>query len=518
MEDSAATKDKGKEKDVDDSTYKIKIPHGKRPFNSRLFGSTVQKGFAQLWNDTLLSDLTLVLGDEKIPVHRLVLSVWSETFRAMLDNDTWKESQLRELPIQLEQEDHEHFKNLLKHMYTGETDFINGQNVLPLISLSNYYGVHSLKEICGTLLGDLVSDENLFFFLDIVDKYDVKSLEAACGEHLAENFGDLMEEGKLNDLEPTTWAEMLKSNELQLKSEEQLFEAVLRYADQFKDEPEKRDNALNTILPYVRFPLFSPKFLVQVVEAEASIQHLDVVRDLLHEAYRYKVSPTSVQTIRTQPRFGFRFDKDQCNSSITLSDDNMKATCQTTAWVNVRCQHPLNPGHDYMEFKVESGSTSHLMLGVVSGGCSNVGYAGQYSNGWTYYSSGQVYNSSSTPATGQAYSTGDKIGVKYDFTKNLLIFYKNGTQVATLNGVTVSATTPLYPIASMNGIGTCVSVATTGSFPSGTGDKKKKKSVKSLSAYYGDQSAKDDDTQAASSSSTKDNNSGASFIRRFLKF
>ncbi len=61
-----------------------------------------------------------------------------------------------------------------------------------------------------------MNDDNLFFFLDVVDKYGVRSLEAACGFHLAENFGTLLEMDKLNDLEPSTWASMLKSDDLNI--------------------------------------------------------------------------------------------------------------------------------------------------------------------------------------------------------------------------------------------------------------------------------------------------------------
>ena len=67
------------------------------------------------------------------------------------------------------------------------------------------------------MLGALVSDDNLFYFLDIVEKYKVKQLEAACGEHLADNFGTMLEEDKLNDLPPSTWAEMLRSDDLQIR-------------------------------------------------------------------------------------------------------------------------------------------------------------------------------------------------------------------------------------------------------------------------------------------------------------
>lgn len=44
---------------------------------------------------------------------------------------------------------------MLKHMYTGDTDFIDGQNVLALLSLASHFGIHSLKvqSAAGTLIG-----------------------------------------------------------------------------------------------------------------------------------------------------------------------------------------------------------------------------------------------------------------------------------------------------------------------------------------------------------------------------
>jgi hypothetical protein len=67
------------------------------------------------------------------------------------------------------------------------------------------------------LLGELVTDDNLFFFLDVVDKYEVKALEAACGSHLAEHFQDLVNNGKLDDLEPSTWAEIVKTDDIRVR-------------------------------------------------------------------------------------------------------------------------------------------------------------------------------------------------------------------------------------------------------------------------------------------------------------
>ena len=64
----------------------------------------------------------------------------------------------------MEGDDVAHFKNVIRYMYTGETSFITEENVLALIGMTNYYGVLSLKEVCGDLLCDQVHQFESFRF------------------------------------------------------------------------------------------------------------------------------------------------------------------------------------------------------------------------------------------------------------------------------------------------------------------------------------------------------------------
>jgi len=78
----------------------------------------------------------------------------------------WAEASQKELEVNLDDQEHEHFKQILEYMYTGSTDFIDSRykepllfnwkvftvlsrNVVPLIALSNYYGIDALKEVTG---------------------------------------------------------------------------------------------------------------------------------------------------------------------------------------------------------------------------------------------------------------------------------------------------------------------------------------------------------------------------------
>jgi hypothetical protein len=95
----------------------LKIDAKGRPFDAALFGETVVRGFEKMYNNPALSDITLVVGDEKLPAHRMVLCAWSDTFRSMLENKDWAESSLHDLPIHLDDsDDQQHFKHMYHHL------------------------------------------------------------------------------------------------------------------------------------------------------------------------------------------------------------------------------------------------------------------------------------------------------------------------------------------------------------------------------------------------------------------
>lgn len=101
------------EQEAQEAGQLLKIDAKGRPFDAALFGETVVKGFEKMYNNPLLSDISLVVGLEKLPAHRMVLCAWSDTFRSMLENKDWAESSLHDLPIHLDDpEDQLHFKNM----------------------------------------------------------------------------------------------------------------------------------------------------------------------------------------------------------------------------------------------------------------------------------------------------------------------------------------------------------------------------------------------------------------------
>jgi len=486
QEESKKKEDKGKEKEKSEPEKLVLSGKG-RPFDAALFGTAAQRGFHRLWKNGLYFDVTLHVnspsGGEPVDIksHKAVLVAWSERFEKLIAEAGG--DSIKELNVQVGNEDKPNFKFLIEFLYTGSVVFVDQDNVLSIIRLAHDFGIDPLKEECGDLLGQKVNDENMLFMLDVVDKYTVNRLNSACGFYLAEHFTDMLESSpeRLYSLKVSTWAEMLKSDHLQIRSEELLFEAVLKFAYQLPDQSHHKPGdaskeALALMLPQIRFNFLNPKYLANNVEEDEKLQEIPIVHQLVHQCYRWKMYPKSKTLFPTTPRKGFqRFDPDHCNTSlIKLSDDGETATLTGSGWQNVRCVCPFSEKYSYCEFKVHAGT--NLMLGVVDGDVSRNSHAGQYANGWTYYSPGQVYHSGTIPATGQAYNAGDRVGVYIDFENSKVVFYRNGTMSISTTGL--PKTGEFYPVACFSSTSSSVSIIPHAPLPDDIQDKKEKEKEK----------------------------------------
>jgi len=168
-----------------------------------------------------------------------------------------------------------------------------------------------LKESCGDELGKSLSHDNVFFFLDIANKFQCNSLRRSCGKYLAENFGTLMETDSLLTVDLPTWIEVLKNDQIKIKSESELLKAVVKYAQQYKTTDEKIQ-ALQQMLPHVRFPFIATQFLLQI-DGDSLLLKVPCFRGLMYNAFKYKSnSGKFIGTIKRR-KFGsydMRFSSD----------------------------------------------------------------------------------------------------------------------------------------------------------------------------------------------------------------
>ena len=68
-----------------------------------------------------------------------------------------------------------------------------------------------------------------------------------------------------------------------------MYSAVIKFSEQFKGV--ERIAALEKLFPHIRFYLISPKFLLEKVENDRSLDSVKCLQPMLFDAYKYKVHP-----------------------------------------------------------------------------------------------------------------------------------------------------------------------------------------------------------------------------------
>lgn len=102
--------------------------------------TSVLHKIANLYAEQLMSDICLVVGENRYPAHRVILCASSEVFQVMLMNPEWNEC--RESVIELKEEPCcvEVFPQFLRYLYVGQIR-ISLTAVMPMLALADKYNI-----------------------------------------------------------------------------------------------------------------------------------------------------------------------------------------------------------------------------------------------------------------------------------------------------------------------------------------------------------------------------------------
>lgn len=143
----------------------------------------LSKGFQELWMTGRLSDLILIVGDEKFRVHKNVLAIQSSVFRAIFENDMMA-CQTNEMRI--DEYSSETVTEFLRYMYTGE---IPGEkNCLELFSLATKYDVSELRRSSEQMLMENLDESNALELFDLGHRHGSQQLKALAFNEITSMF------------------------------------------------------------------------------------------------------------------------------------------------------------------------------------------------------------------------------------------------------------------------------------------------------------------------------------------
>ncbi|XP_057321496.1 speckle-type POZ protein B-like [Microplitis mediator] len=150
------------------------------PPHSNLFDK--MKNF---YNSQDFSDVTLVVGEVKIPAHKVILSAHSPVFSRMLQSEM-RES--KENIINIKEVDAEIILEMLHYFYTGETKASHdSETALKMLEVADMYQTTELRDICKFTLVSKMSVDNVLYILDAADDHNATDLRNSAMSFIVSN-------------------------------------------------------------------------------------------------------------------------------------------------------------------------------------------------------------------------------------------------------------------------------------------------------------------------------------------
>jgi len=158
-----------------------------RPDDLVIPPSSLSTDLAALVNHPQYRDVTFLVEGRRVHAWRGILCARSDYFRAMFEQEAWKESV--EAEVEVPQISHHTFLAIMVYIYTGNIDpSISVDDALLLLSAANEYILPRLKMLCEKVIVRELSVENVCQIFRVADLYQASFLHKACVQFFAEHI------------------------------------------------------------------------------------------------------------------------------------------------------------------------------------------------------------------------------------------------------------------------------------------------------------------------------------------
>lgn len=224
------------------------------------------KVMKQLQRSRDLCDVTLLVDGKEFSAHRIILAGVSPYLRAMFTNGMLESGQRK---VEIGGIDASTMESLIEFAYTGAIE-VNVENVQCLLAGASLLNIAPLRNACSNFLRSQLDSGNCIGIRQFADLYSCVELERAAREFVNQNFMEIMNNDEFLQLSFINLAELLHSDKLQVRSEEDVFVAFETWL--YHDYDARKD-LVPDILQCIRFPQLSLEFLQSKVYSSHYIKN-----------------------------------------------------------------------------------------------------------------------------------------------------------------------------------------------------------------------------------------------------
>lgn len=253
---------------------------------------------AGLYASHLLSDISLVVGENRYPAHRVILSASSEVFQCMLLNPQWQECKESVIHLVEDPRSSRVFPQFLKYLYTGQVR-VSIETAMPLLSLADKYNIKDLIVLCRDYMTKNIAVAGCSLALQLFIKFNKQFFSGMQGYliswlqyTLSFNYHQLLTNELKNflrlnidlvgysrdfeEIDPNNLVVLLQQNDLVIKNEAALFDIVERWLmikreqiehEESLSDEEKRSHMktmIEGICSHIRYPMMTVTELANI--------------------------------------------------------------------------------------------------------------------------------------------------------------------------------------------------------------------------------------------------------------
>ncbi|WAR18202.1 KBTB8-like protein [Mya arenaria] len=250
--------------------------------------SSLLKEMKKLYDDDLLKDITLCVGNLEFSCHKNVLAAVSPYFRLMFTLDLAEKKQDR---IEIFEVDSRSMKDILEYAYTGKIK-ITISNAQNLLSAASLFQILPVVRACANFMENHLAVHNCVGIHYFAEVHNCISLKVKAREFIEKNFIEVCKTEEFYSLTLIKLSEFILSDELNVDKEETVLEAMIAWTEH--DYASRKDEFCE-LLPLVRFGLMISKTIRERLSKHRLVRSCKRCQLFLKHCKNFEESPAEYE-------------------------------------------------------------------------------------------------------------------------------------------------------------------------------------------------------------------------------
>ncbi|KAF3694238.1 Kelch-like protein 10 [Channa argus] len=289
-----------------------------------------------------LCDAIVKAEDVEFQIHKIILCNCSPYFRALFtcwsteDRKVFNVSNLSPLMMEL----------IIQFAYTGSV-MVTEDNVQDLLLAANMLNVVEIVQTCSNFLSEHLCPENCVSIWQFTNICFCPELRHRAHRYIVHHFMEVVFQDEFLQLSVQELTDILERDDLNVKKESTVFEAILRWISHL---PEEREGHIAVLLSKVRLALSSEEYVKNTVLSNKLVSNNNECLEIANDAIQ-----TIGHMVRNSPlisELSYRLARPRLPDAVLLaiggwssgnpSDDIEVYNVRTDCWVNItnNLMHP----------------------------------------------------------------------------------------------------------------------------------------------------------------------------------